>query len=277
MRVLCKASLFVIFLQHSFLGSQAQGDNYKITYRHCIQFDTMQTLRDTIGMEAVLIGNKKSSNYVYAKLPKHMAEPVQTPQNTIEQSEGENISSLRVVAPGTKYDAFGSMLFYDKKNDSVFMREKMPSYYVITKEVTPAINWKISEEWKTILGYKCRKATANFRGRNYESWFTKELPIVDGPWKFKTLPGLVLQIEDAAGQVKLYAVNIEKQISEPVAEFVNTGNLVSMKAYVDLRNKEVHAQAVKMKELVAAELQGMAVTDQSASTFAFYGIEKRLE
>lgn len=277
MRIFCKASLFLIFFQHSLLASQAQGDNYKITYRHCIQFDTMQTLRDTIGMEAVLIGNKKVSNYVYAKLPKHLAEPVQAPQNTIEQSEGENTISRTVVAPGTRYDGFGSMLFYDKKNDSVFIREKMPNYYVIAKEVTPTINWKISGEWKTILGYKCRKATANFRGRNYEAWFTTELPIVDGPWKFKTLPGLVLQIEDDARQVKLYAVNIEKQINEPVGEFANIGNLVSMKDYVELRNKEVNAQAAKMKELVAADLQGMAVTDQSPSTFAFYGIEKRLQ
>jgi len=282
MKSLCKALLFILMLPHSYSGIRAQASNYKITYRHCIQFDSAQTLTDTLGMEAVLIGNDKTSNYVFAKLPKELwGDSLKvTPDVIMDQSSDGGTITRTEVAPGTKYDAFGSMLFYDKKKDSVFAREKMPNNYVITKEATPVIRWIIANEFKKIQGYKCQKATAQFRGRNYEAWYTTELAIMDGPWKFKNLPGLVLQIEDAAKQVKLYAVNIEKKANESVAEFVDRGKPISMTEYVGFRNITMRAQFLELKEMSRqkmSQLTGVIVSDESSDNYSFYGIEKRLE
>jgi GLPGLI family protein len=59
------------------------------------------------------------------------------------------------------------------------------------------IPWEISADTKTILGYACQKATASFHGRHYEAWFTIDIPVSEGPWKFTGLPGLILQVADA--------------------------------------------------------------------------------
>ena len=59
------------------------------------------------------------------------------------------------------------------------------------------INWEIKNETKTISDYKCQKAIGSFAGRNYIAWFTSEIPISDGPYKFNGLPGLIIKINDS--------------------------------------------------------------------------------
>lgn len=56
--------------------------------------------------------------------------------------------------------------------------------------------WKIEPQTAKISGYNAQKATTTFRGRNWEAWFTSELPFQDGPYKFHGLPGLIVKIED---------------------------------------------------------------------------------
>ena len=54
----------------------------------------------------------------------------------------------------------------------------------------PAFNWKILPEHKTIAGHKCTKAVGKYMGRTYEVWYTADIPVRVGPWKFYGLPGL---------------------------------------------------------------------------------------
>ena len=58
------------------------------------------------------------------------------------------------------------------------------------------INWNITEEVKEIGQYTVQKGTTNFGGRNFEAWFTLEVPIVDGPYVFGGLPGLIIELYD---------------------------------------------------------------------------------
>jgi GLPGLI family protein len=68
----------------------------------------------------------------------------------------------------------------------------------ITYPETDKINWKISDEKgvSTFEKYKIQKATATVWGRNWTAWFTPDIPIQDGPYKFYGLPGLIVKIED---------------------------------------------------------------------------------
>lgn len=66
---------------------------------------------------------------------------------------------------------------------------------------TKGLKWKIEAEIDTIiLGYNCQMARISFAGRNYIAWFTPEIPISDGPYKFHGLPGLIVKISDTKDQ-----------------------------------------------------------------------------
>lgn len=58
-------------------------------------------------------------------------------------------------------------------------------------------NWQFDESGDTtILGYSCQKATCKYAGRTYDAWYTMEIPVSDGPYKFHGLPGLIVRIAD---------------------------------------------------------------------------------
>lgn len=76
-------------------------------------------------------------------------------------------------------------------------------------EETIEIAWEIDPDTLTILGYSCQKATASFRGRDYTAWFTTDIPVNNGPWKFGGLPGLILKVSDAENHYLFECSGIE--------------------------------------------------------------------
>ena len=89
------------------------------------------------------------------------------------------------------------------------------SKYVIEEE-TPTMEWTIGEDSvQTILGYECHKATTKFRGREWNVWFTEEIPVSLGPWKLNGLPGIILQA-GCSGYITITAYNISTTRISPV-------------------------------------------------------------
>lgn len=70
-------------------------------------------------------------------------------------------------------------------------------------------SWQMVEETDTILGYMCQKASITYAGRDYTAWFTTEIPINDGPWKFWGLPGLILKVVDKEELFEWVAIGLE--------------------------------------------------------------------
>lgn len=74
------------------------------------------------------------------------------------------------------------------------------------------LSWDTNyKDVKTILGYKCNKATTKFGNRIYTAWYTKDIPVSEGPYRFKGLTGLILEISDANKYHSFIAIGIEKK------------------------------------------------------------------
>lgn len=72
------------------------------------------------------------------------------------------------------------------------------------------IDWVINEDsTKTVLGYQCVMASTDYHGREWTVWFTPEIPLQDGPWKFCGLPGLVVEASEPSGQHRFSITGIE--------------------------------------------------------------------
>ena len=73
------------------------------------------------------------------------------------------------------------------------------------------IDWQIVEDsTKTLLGYECVMAITDYHGRKWTVWFTPEIPVQDGPWKFCGLPGLILEAAEEKGHHHFTADGIEQ-------------------------------------------------------------------
>lgn len=64
----------------------------------------------------------------------------------------------------------------------------------------PIINkWKLINETKVINTINCKKAEVSFKGRNWIAWYSPDIPLPYGPYKFSGLPGLIIKITDDKG------------------------------------------------------------------------------
>ncbi|HFK5569149.1 GLPGLI family protein [Elizabethkingia meningoseptica] len=91
-------------------------------------------------------------------------------------------------------------IFQDRAKDTYQYEEKLPNF-----------SWSLGNETKEILGYVCKKAMTEYRGRKYVAWYTTDIPINNGPYVFQGLPGLIMQIEDSKGHYNFTAIAIDKK------------------------------------------------------------------
>lgn len=76
------------------------------------------------------------------------------------------------------------------------------------------MNWKILPEKSKIGTWNVQKAEADFAGRKWIAWFSTDIPIQDGPYKFYGLPGLIVKIEDKSGFHKIELKGIKNNTLE---------------------------------------------------------------
>ena len=141
---------------------------------------------------------------------------------------------------GWYQDSIGCVVFKDLKNQKICVRSFFYGIAYLTEEPKlPTIKWDILNEYLKIGNYNCQKASTRFRGRNYTAWFTKEIPVSDGPWKLQGLPGLIIEAADDTGEVKYLFNSIE--INSPVMIDINPptdGKKVDFETYKKADNVE---------------------------------------
>lgn len=122
----------------------------------------------------------------------------------------------------TKTPSYKEFLYRDlTNNDITIYRSSMGELFRIKD--TPKMDWNvIADSVKTILGYECQMAETTFRGRHWKVWFTLDIPLSIGPWKFGGLPGLVLQAE-SSGFLKIEGYKILTKGLTPI-KFYNYYN-----------------------------------------------------
>lgn len=98
-------------------------------------------------------------------------------------------------------------------------------YINVKDSILPDFNWVLHNDYKTVLDYNTQKATSIYMDRKITAWFTEEISIPDGPWKFSNLPGLILEVTIDYTQdmrVKYEAITLKKVNSLPIIELPKT-------------------------------------------------------
>lgn len=98
------------------------------------------------------------------------------------------------------YPTEGS-IFFSAYSDSKFFKVIQPMQ----------MTWKLeATKDSTISGFPCKLATTTFAGRKYMAWYSLQIPISDGPYKFSGLPGLIVKISDTQNQHRFTLTSLKK-------------------------------------------------------------------
>jgi GLPGLI family protein len=105
---------------------------------------------------------------------------------------------------------------------SVAQKKVFDETYLLS-DSTRKINWKITNEFRNIAGYDCRRANALIMDSIYVvAFYTDEIPISGGPETFTGLPGMILGVALPYEHITWFATAVtdtpvtdEKQLKVP--------------------------------------------------------------
>lgn len=142
--------------------------------------------------------------------------------------------------------------------------QSVSGYFYHKNFIFPIENWKLQTEQKEIGGYVCQKALLLYEGRAWEAWYTLDISIFDGPYKFYGLPGLILEIYSKDGDYQFTMKSLTKgQFSWTLPKSIKVDN----DALDDLKRTLIKDPSYKKR-------QSIQNSDYS-TTISFNG--KRLE
>lgn len=127
---------------------------------------------------------------------------------------------------------------YPVQGKTLFLDVIAPDSYQCEEAVeTP--DWQmVSDSTKEFLGYQCQMATTRFKGRQWTVWYTEDIPLDEGPWKLRGLPGLVLSAYDAKRQYVFEGAGLEQvSTNQPVVIVKDKREKISQKDFRKVLNR----------------------------------------
>ena len=171
------------------------AQNKEFTYEY--QFISDSANRGNISTEIMILNVDQDKSYYYS-LKKYISD------STINAESKKGLMVMPILYNIAEID------IKDLKNNKVSFETIIAfSKYTVSQKVD--LKWNLSNEFDEILNYKVQRATTEFGGRTWVTWFAKDIPIQDGPYKFHGLPGLILKIEDSTLSHKLVLKGIKNR------------------------------------------------------------------
>ncbi|MEO0585548.1 MAG: GLPGLI family protein [Bacteroidota bacterium] len=177
----------------------------RVTYIYTTTFKGIPMPR-----EAVLTFDQDESLFVHSqgKAPKIF-------DRSGNEVSYETMTTTNVANKGVMFglyfqDPIGNVYYKNSETQEMIFREIVINKPFLVKEPKwIEFDWKLGTERKQIGNFSCLSATTYFRGRTYKAWYTPEIPLSLGPWKFHGLPGLILEVEDDKQEVSFKAQTVE--------------------------------------------------------------------
>ncbi len=177
---------------------------YQLNYQFNYIKDSLNT-NDLRSEDFVLYVDKQQNSYF---LPTKLLEIDYVLAEVEKTNQMIQLPLSQTIQLPTSYSKW--RVFKRTSGESFFvdMLGKNTFKYVMDDDIN--FSWTITDEEKEILGYKATKAVTKAYGRLWEAWFTKEIPLNNGPYKFSGLTGLILQLSDSANFFTFKIVSFQK-------------------------------------------------------------------
>ena len=193
-KIICLSLLIIPFISWSQEFKEVMRYEYKMTFKPIIGSDVVKN-------ENVYLDVWDNSSRFASEERVKFIEFVSDEKNALFRRES-------IQAPGGKTS--GQNWVIQKEKRSILYYSRVGSEFVKTVEPLNTIVWDISSEISDYEGMKVQRATTNLADRSWTVWFTQDIPLIDGPYKFKNLPGFVVKAESADGDYLFEFAKSEK-------------------------------------------------------------------
>lgn len=222
----------------SFLSTVMYAQSQRFSYEY--RFVTESTEKDKAETEIMLLNVFPKGSQFYSKVTAEGDSAMSAEIKKQISSGSMNINLKGIVNSGKVRHRVEKN--YPDYQVNYFIKMGGEEYMVTESRNQ---NWKVLPDKEKIGELMTQKATCYFAGRSWTAWFSTEIPIQDGPYKFHGLPGLIVKLED---QTKSHSyvlkgseeIHGEKEFKS-FKDKVRYGSLVSLdhqkfkKAYLDYR------------------------------------------
>lgn len=164
------------------------SQNQRFTYEYSFKLDSLN--KENVDKEIMNLDITKDGSYFYSSLL-----IVRDSLFKAEVEKGKMSNSISIDFRKIKHPKANFRVSKTYPSMETVYHTSLNASNVAVKELKK-MNWTILPETKSIEGFKAQKATTQFGGRNWIAWFTNDIQIQDGPYKFCGLPGLILNVED---------------------------------------------------------------------------------
>ena len=188
---------------------------YRILYEVKSLIDLEHPDRIMEELMALEIGQQQISKY-YSENARIMDS---TMRDQMARSAGGNVN-FRSTDRRPNQGMTQAVIFKNYPAQKIAVSERLVMDNYLYEEDMYSMNWQILPDTLRILSYLCQKAEVDFRGRHYEAWFSPEIPLSEGPWKFNGLPGLILRVQDNQEHYRFECVGIAANTSPITREDV---------------------------------------------------------
>lgn len=133
---------------------------------------------------------------------------------------------------------FTYQILFDSKTKKLIETDKIGLNDFFCSFENFDLHWQITNESKLINTIKVTKAISNSFGRKWEAWYAESIPFIEGPYKFKGLPGLVIEVNDLENNFRFSMIEIRKNsnhIFEKNNETLKYAKELSVEKYIDLK------------------------------------------
>ena len=109
-----------------------------------------------------------------------------------------------------------NIIYTNTKEGFSTAQKKVYEETFLLKDSTRKINWKITDEFRDIAGYNCRRANALIMDSIYVvAFYTDQIPVSGGPESFTGLPGMILGVALPYENTTWFATSV---LDQPVTE-----------------------------------------------------------
>lgn len=178
--------------------------NFRITYRHIATLDPAHP-------------DKKKENEMYLDIGSNVSKYIDRKRIIVDSltmlyaTKGTDIERLSKQSVSLLRNSVSEIILKNYPRSKITVYDRIPFNTYVYEEDLVVPKWQLEEGNLTVCGYACKKATTTFRGRNYTAWYTLEIPLSNGPWKFTGLPGLILKVKDDKNHYIMECIGIEKK------------------------------------------------------------------